>query len=58
MYDAANAMRFDDQEACLTAFEDFTPSQQGCVEGQLDLFEVNSMAIHCNRANGSGTCSN
>jgi hypothetical protein len=58
MYDDADAMRFDNEAACLAAFEDFTPARQECVEGELDQFEANSMAIHCNRANGTGTCSN
>jgi len=55
-YDAANANRFDDEAACLGAFDTFDATQRDCVEGQLDAFETDGMLQHCGRAMGNGPC--
>jgi hypothetical protein len=56
-YDMADMNRFDDEAACLGAFEGFDADQRDCVEGQLDDFETDGMTQHCGRAMGNGPCS-
>jgi hypothetical protein len=55
-YDNTNMNRYDDEAACLAAFDGFLPDQRDCVESELDSFETDGMLQHCGRATGNGPC--
>jgi len=48
--------RFDDEAACLAAYESFSADRQTCVEGELDLLESDSDLNHCRSAMGRPPC--
>lgn len=55
-FDPLDANRFDDEPACLAAFNSFDAARQTCVEDELDAFENDANAMHCARATGTGPC--
>lgn len=55
-YNPADNNRFDDEAACLAAYDGFTTPQQTCVENQLDQLEIDSNLNHCRSAMGKPPC--
>jgi hypothetical protein len=55
-YDGANMNRYDDEEHCLTTFEEMSAARQACVENELDELENDANLLHCRAAMGRQPC--